>query len=369
MSSSTFAVRLTAPGRGAIASVLLAGPSALTTVDALFRSIRGRAVSTVPTGRIIFGRWEMGNGEEVVICRRSEQDVEIHCHGGHAAITRILATLTERGCTELDWQTWLKQQIRDPIVADARIAVAKALTQRTAAILLDQMRGTLGHALASVIEALRDNRCREAQATLEVLRHRIPLGRRLTAPWRVVLAGPPNAGKSSLANAILGFQRSIVFEQPGTTRDVVSGQTAVDGWPVELLDTAGLRYAQNRIEVEGIRRARTEIARADLVVFVIDATAPVPPETFDSPSIVVYNKCDLLTASRDSDKRYVSAVTQEGLEELLTIVASTLVPAPPPAAAPVPFTEQQAAAITEAIAAIQRADVPQALSVLQSYVP
>jgi tRNA modification GTPase len=88
----------------------------------------------------------------------------------------------------------------------------------------------------------------------------------------VVIAGPPNVGKSSLINALLGYQRAIVFDQPGTTRDVLTATTAIDGWPVELADTAGIREGDDAIETEGVARALAEIRAADLVVEVWDAS-------------------------------------------------------------------------------------------------
>src|SRR5207244_3542080 len=96
-----------------------------------------------------------------------------------------------------------------------------------------------------------------------------PVGRHLVEPWKVVVAGAPNVGKSSLVNALAGYQRAVVSEVAGTTRDAVSVQLAFDGWPVELTDTAGLRDAEG-LEAEGIERARRVLAEADLVLWVVD---------------------------------------------------------------------------------------------------
>ena len=98
-----------------------------------------------------------------------------------------------------------------------------------------------------------------------------PIGRHLTRPWQVVLTGPPNTGKSSLLNAILGYSRAIVDPTAGTTRDVVTAVTALDGWPVEISDTAGIRATNAAVEQAGIRLAEQRIADADLVVLVLDA--------------------------------------------------------------------------------------------------
>ena len=98
-------------------------------------------------------------------------------------------------------------------------------------------------------------------------------GRALRDGLHVVIAGRPNAGKSSLLNALAGFDAAIVTDIPGTTRDVLRERIHVDGMPIHVVDTAGLRDATDAIEVEGVRRARAEAARADLVLYVVDATA------------------------------------------------------------------------------------------------
>ena len=114
----------------------------------------------------------------------------------------------------------------------------------------------------------------------------------------MVLAGRPNVGKSSLMNALAGHGRSIVHHAPGTTRDAVTLTTAIDGWPVELCDTAGLRPAGDALESAGIERAQERLARADLVVLVCDQSMPWSAEDqalLDQwpEAVLVHNKCDL----------------------------------------------------------------------------
>ena len=146
--------------------------------------------------------------------------------------------------------------------------VTRAPTLRAAAVLLDQSHGAFASAVAGCLEDL---------SQLPRLAALAAVGRHLVEPWQVVLAGPPNVGKSSLINALAGFERSVVAPVAGTTRDVVTVRVAFDGWPVELSDTAGLRDSGEALEAEGIARTKSRLASADLVVWVMDLTDPVPP--------------------------------------------------------------------------------------------
>jgi tRNA modification GTPase len=151
-------------------------------------------------------------------------------------------------------------------------------------------------------------------------------GRALRDGLHVVIAGRPNAGKSSLLNALAGFDAAIVTEIPGTTRDVLRERIHVDGLPIHVADTAGLRDTDDVIEMEGLRRARIEMSRADLVLYVVDAARGfVPGEEAALPTgtatLVVWNKVDLpdaqpAPAPEDRPALAVSALTGAGLPAL-----------------------------------------------------
>ena len=211
-------------------------------------------------------------GEEIVVCRTRAERVEIHCHGGDVAAAAIIASLVERGCQQIEWQQWVRASEPDAIAAAARIALARAPTARVASILCDQHAGALRAALDAIDAQIARGELTAARAGVDRLLARWELGRRLVEPWRVVLAGPPNVGKSSLINALVGYERAIVHSTPGTTRDVVSAATAFDGWPVELSDTAGLRSSVEPLETAGMGLARGAMQVADLVVLVRDAS-------------------------------------------------------------------------------------------------
>jgi len=151
-------------------------------------------------------------------------------------------------------------------------------------------------------------------------------GERLRDGVRIVIAGSPNAGKSSLLNALAKRDVAIVSEEAGTTRDVLEVHLDLGGFPVILTDTAGLREAQGKVEAEGIRRALSRVDQADVVLWLVDATAPIwePPASLGSRVLVyVLNKIDLAPeaahASRKKERDYipVSAKTGEGLEHLI----------------------------------------------------
>ena len=180
--------------------------------------------------------------------------------------------------------------------------MAEARTTRTAAILLDQYRGALGRALDEIEASLQAGDKQAAREQTEALLAHAATGLHLTRPWQVVVAGRPNVGKSSLINAIAGYHRAIVHSTPGTTRDVVGLQTAMEGWPVEISDTAGLRETGEEIERAGIDLAQQKIVAADLVVLVFDNSLPWSEQDqalveSHPAALLLYNKSDLPRAS------------------------------------------------------------------------
>jgi tRNA modification GTPase len=201
---------------------------------------------------------------------------------------------------------------------------------------------------------------------------RATVGLHLTTPFRVVLAGRPNVGKSSLINALVGYERAIVFDQPGTTRDVVTAATAIDGWPVELADTAGLGESRDAIELAGMELARGRLAAADAIVLVFDkslawsaeddALAAAWPD-----ALIVHNKCDLPLARGPERPAGIdtSTVTRLGIDRLLERVASTLVPVAPPPGAAMPFTREQVDRLRAALEATHRGNASSAMEALR----
>lgn len=371
------AALLTPPGRGAVATILVQGQQATTLVDHCFQAAARKPLSKFPLNHIVFGRFVAsdGPGEELVVCRTSEDQIEVHCHGGRAAAEAIFHALTSMGCQHSDWQEMVVDQESDPLSAEAREALAAARTERTAAILLDQYRGALRTALEAIIARLDEGQLDTATQQLRLLDRYSELGTHLTQPWKIVLTGRPNVGKSSLINAMLGYQRSIVFDQPGTTRDVLTAQTALDGWPVELFDTAGLRNSDDALEAEGAALALQQVQRADAVVLVFDASLSWSREDAAlmaqfPQAVIVHNKSDLTKAEAKRPPGIVtSALDGQGIEVLLAVLIAQLVQELPPPQSAVPFTEQQVKAIRAALAEVQQDAGKNALSLLREIAP
>ncbi len=355
-SGETCVACLTPPGAAAIATLAVRGPDAWNAVRALFRPRSGTALPAEPApGRFFLGRLGADLADEVVVALVRPTPVawvEIHCHGGAQVVRFLIESLRGRGVRECAWQELERRTDTDPLCAAAVEALAEARTPRVAAILLDQYHGAFGQEVAAVRAALDEGDAERAGALLDRLARYADLGRHLTTPWRVVVAGAPNVGKSSLVNALAGFPRCVVSATPGTTRDAVTTALAVEGWPLELIDTAGLREPAGDLEARGTEIARQAAAEADLVLWVLDAAAPpvFPTHAIERLHLIV-NKIDLPAAwdlDRAAEAMRICARSGQGLAELCQSVGSWLVPLPPSPGAAVPFTPALATRVEQA---------------------
>lgn len=350
-SSTVLVSLLTPPGRGALAVVGVAGAGAVAIVDRGFAARGGRGGAEREDGSIAFGTWRT-TGEELVVVRRDCDVVEVHCHGGVAAAAAVVASLVDLGAEEVSWPRWLAAAGASETVVEAHEALAHAAGPKAARILARQAAGALD-AEFTRIERLRAGGAHPAvDAACDALLRASRVGLRLTRPWRVVVAGAVNAGKSSLVNALAGHARCIVSPEPGTTRDVVETRVVLDGWEVDLVDTAGLRpdaEAAGPTERAGIARAEAAAQNADLVLRVgpaADAPPPVAPD-----EVLVASKTDLAPVSVQwpADAVPTSTTTGTGIGDLAALIVSRLVPedhaAPDLLAGAVPFTPRQVAAV------------------------
>ena len=288
-------------------------------------------------------------GESVVVCRTAEDRYELHCHGGHAASQAILNCLLDEGIQIQSAIESFAQTQTDPIDTEATSELLKAKTLRTARILMDQKRGALRNALNQIDRALERADLPEAQRLAQELKSWNEVGKHLTSPFDVLLCGPPNVGKSSLLNRILGYRRAIVHDQAGTTRDLLVEETSIEGWPVRIQDSAGIRTSGDLTEQLGVQRAIEASSSADLQLILVDPAegwTQAHQGLLDSKphkSMLVLTKADLQLPSPNSlpacPSLSVSAQSGEGIDELLRAIARGLVPVEPSEKQAVLFTE------------------------------
>jgi tRNA modification GTPase len=322
---------LTPPGRGALAVVGVAGIGAAALVDAVFAARGGRPVAERADGAVAFGSWGGVGGEEVVVVRHAAGRVEVHCHGGRAAAAAIDAGLVGRGAHEIDWRAWLSGSDHDAgtIAAEAREALPFAGGSKASRILCRQLAGALDDEIARIERLVTAGDTDAARIAVDRLLRSSRVGLRLTLPWRVVVAGEVNAGKSSLVNALAGHSRSIVSPVPGTTRDLVETRIVLDGWEVDLVDTAGIRATPaGVVEAAGIARGAAAAAAADLVLRVVPADAGPTAATAGPRELVVISKGDLAPVARPDGAAAIrtSAVSGAGIDALARRIVAALVP-------------------------------------------
>ncbi len=382
------AALITPPGRGAVATIQVIGERSQIgpVVDQYFAAANGRKLADQPCDRICFGHWGEAEREEVVVCRTSETAMEINCHGGSAAVNRILSGLSSQGIRTVDWQVQVAHH-NGPLEAEILETLSRATTATTAVILHRQCGGRLKSAYQELLHETRrleraddSDAAFEQQTTLssklDSLIDRATTGLRLSEPGRILIVGRPNSGKSTVLNALLGFQRAIVYDEPGTTRDLVTGETAFDGWPVVLTDTAGFRETTNELESEGIARARQQINQCDCICLLCDVSRPRTEEDNNllalvqgsgSPVLMVGHKWDLPNVWGESLPEHaipVSSITGEGLSDLMTELSSRIVPALPDPDDVIPVTGRQVDCLVRTRDALRHDDVASAIDAL-----
>jgi tRNA modification GTPase len=325
---------LTPPGVSAIAVVGFRGPGVWRKLSPYFQPAK-HPPRLGPEPSVSFGRLtRIDMGDEVVLVLQGderEQFVEVQTHGGPGVVAWVLQLAEELGCHRVEWQEWLRRTDRTGSEGQAKLwgLLPRATTRKMASILLDQYHRAMERELGRIRTALVAPQPDHPSLLRDVqrLRRRESLGQHVLRPWKVVLAGAPNAGKSSLMNALLGFERAITSPTPGTTRDVVTATLVWDGYPFELIDTAGLRESGEALEAAGIELARQNLREADVVLWLVDLSQPRPalPEG-ELPTFLVGTKADLPHGYDGSCDFRVSAVTGEGLASLLDAVLRKVVP-------------------------------------------
>ncbi len=376
----TIAALSTPAGESGIAVVRVSGAKALAILDAIFSPTGGRTTGDGFEHRRVYHGWvvdQSGETIDEVMCAvmrapdsyTGEDTVEISCHGNTLLVERILGEIFGQGARSAEAGEFTKRAflngkidlIQAEAVADlihARSELQRQVAQRQLAgglsekinRLADELLELLGNIEANIdfieedvdtldVPGAADLMSRHTAELDELLRDRL-FSKPFREGYQVVIAGPVNAGKSSLFNRLIGENRAIVTEIPGTTRDVLREPIVLDGLLFVLQDTAGLRGTDDRVESIGIHQAETAAGDADLVLFVVDSSEPwsddlsarlkkLKPEQ----SIVVISKVDLPARLPEEKLRrnfpnlslvHSSIKTDEGLGELKKTLIETV---------------------------------------------
>lgn len=373
-SYDTIAALSTAPGAAAIGILRLSGPQAIAVAERCFCAANGKPLSQHPPRKLIYGRLLDRDGQTIdwVLCTYTpapnsytgENTAEIQCHGSPMVLSLGLESLFSAGARqagpgEFTRRAFLNGRL-DLAQAEAVGDLLSANSREGARHAAGQLSGALSKKLGGIYSALLDimahfhavldypdedidpfrmeelsTQLTAQQAALHALLATCRRGYLITHGIACAIVGRPNAGKSSLLNALAGFERAIVTDIPGTTRDTIDLNAQIHGLPFRFIDTAGLRDSADPIEQMGVERSRTAMDSADLILMVCDGSASFGVEDGQllehclslAPTVLVWNKADLPSApipvlSLTEEQREnltileVSAKTGAGLSEL-----------------------------------------------------
>ena len=362
MSQETIVAIATPPGRGGVGIIRLSGPLAFSIAGLLSPKLHNRTVE--PRQAVYSHFLDTVNGEliddGIILFFKAphsftgEDVVELQCHGAPVVLDRLVAQCLLLGAKiarpgEFSQRAFLNDKI-DLIQAEAVADLINASSETAARMAVKSLQGEFSKKINELnekiiylrlyIEATIDFsdeeidfitegkiglKLTEALVMLDHIREQAVQGVLLREGLSVVIAGPPNAGKSTLINQLAGREIAIVTDIPGTTRDVMREQILLDDLPIHIIDTAGLRESEDIVEREGIKRALTEVKQADCVLWVTDIQHPLNSDEIISklskdtlskvPVIHIINKIDAVgyQVAAQENQVYLSALTGEGI--------------------------------------------------------
>ena len=392
----------------AIGILRLSGDMTLSILDAVFRPVNGKPLSAQSPRKMVYGDLTAEDGTVVdhALCvyfpapnsYTGEDCAEIHCHGGLTVLDEGLSLLFAHGARQATGGEFTRRAFlngrMDLMQAESVVDLIDAETPQAAHNAAAQLGGALSRGVFAIYDDLMtlasrfyavvdypdediedDTRTQmldtlmQSEKKLTELLATFSRGKLLKTGVPTVILGRPNAGKSSLLNALLGYDRAIVTDVPGTTRDTVEEKVRLDNVLLRLIDTAGIRNTADTVEAIGVDRAKEAAAKADLCLLVLDGSAPLTPEdeaaitvALTVPHLVtVVNKSDLpcVLDVKELSRRFpcavsLSAKTGEGLSALCEKIVA-LYPRGAEKAGELLTNARQAEAVSRALAAVTSA--------------
>lgn len=375
--SDTIAAISTPLGEGGIGIIRISGNEAISVVSKIFRSPKGINLNNVKTHTIHYGFivdpfTEEKVDEVLVTVMRApntytrEDVVEINCHGGYITLKRILDIVLEHDVRlaepgEFTKRAFLNGRI-DLSQAESVIDIIRAKTDQAQKIALEHLSGRLSDKINQLRQSLmricahieayidfpeEDIDGLTEEAIKESIKHIIDEIKSLIEGYEkgkiyregltTAIVGKPNVGKSSLLNALLMQERAIVTEIPGTTRDIIEEYVNINGMPLKIVDTAGIRQAHDIVEAEGIKRTMKAVEQAELILLILDSSRPIDcldeeiiSKIINKRVIVVINKKDIKSKEfklpdslKDKPTLEISALMSEGINELKELIFKT----------------------------------------------
>ncbi len=361
MAEENISAIATPAGRGGVAIIRISGKTPLAIAEKMFTPVGKTAVRNFSPYRMYAGQIDGGNFSDFGLCvyfkapasYTGEDIVEFHCHGGenvargilnqtflHGARSATRGEFTKRAFLNGKLSLASAEGVADMIngESDAEVKAGYLLYNERLTDKVNDVQSRLKNLLAGIDvsvdypeEDIEEQHIEELKVSLESVRQTLkPLldsyatGKKIKSGVTVAICGKPNTGKSSLLNRLLGYEKAIVSEVAGTTRDAVEGSLEIEGRKFNLYDTAGVRESGDKIENIGIERAESIIRSADVAVFVADLSRGTDEEDGrvlemlkGKPLIKVFNKTDIVSDDTDTDADvHTSAVTGEGIAKL-----------------------------------------------------
>ncbi|MEG1410042.1 MAG: tRNA uridine-5-carboxymethylaminomethyl(34) synthesis GTPase MnmE [Terrisporobacter sp.] len=366
----TIAAIATAPGEGGIGIIRISGEKSLQVANEVFRSVTGKKIEEYNTRTLIYGHILDGEKtiDEVLVAYMkgpnsytTEDVIEINCHGGFISVKKILELVLSKDVRLADQGEFTKRAFLngriDLAQAEAIIDVINAKTDMAHTVAQSQLEGSLSNKIKSLrhditemlahitvaidfpdedVEHITYNtlkeRSLELQREINTLYDTAESGKILRDGLKTVIVGKPNVGKSSLLNAVLGENRAIVTDIPGTTRDIIEEFVNIKGIPLKIVDTAGIRETEDVVEKIGVEKSKEFFNSADLSIVVLDSSRKLDVEDIEILKVVQSNKTIVLLNKTDLNqvidiekvKEYIdeeniiniSALQNEGIEKI-----------------------------------------------------